>query len=86
MYYLYVLIGKKDRSVVIGCTGNVEKRLEAHNAGKLPGTRNKRPFELVYKEETKDKQAAFRLERFYKTPQGRRILKKKIDEAALGTV
>ena len=35
-------------------------------------------MELIYKEEYQDKYEAFKMERFYKTAKGKRILKSKI--------
>jgi len=76
---VYVLQSQKDGIIHIGSTGNVEKRLLAHNAGKVSYTKHKKPWQLIYREEVRDKHRAFSLERFYKTPQGQSILKKKIE-------
>ncbi len=51
MWYLYILRCKDD-SLYTGITTDVEKRLEAHRAGKgAKYTRGRGPLELVYKEE-----------------------------------
>ena len=54
MWYLYILRCKDD-SLYTGITTDVEKRLEAHRAGKgAKYTRGRGPLELVYKEECAD--------------------------------
>lgn len=52
-----------DGSLYTGWTNNIEKRLEAHNAGKGGKyTRVRTPVELVYLEEHETKQEAMRRE------------------------
>ena len=54
MWYLYILRCKDD-SLYTGITTDVDKRLEAHRAGKgAKYTRGRGPLELVYKEECAD--------------------------------
>ena len=51
MNYTYIL-KCKDETLYTGWTNDIEKRLEAHNAGKgAKYTRSRRPVELVYLEE-----------------------------------
>ena len=51
IWYLYILRCKDD-SLYTGITTDVEKRLEAHRAGKgAKYTRGRSPLELVYREE-----------------------------------
>ena len=62
MWYLYILRCKDD-SLYTGITTDVEKRLEAHRAGKgAKYTRGRGPLELVYKEECGDHSDALRRE------------------------
>ena len=62
MWYLYILRCKDD-SLYTGITTDVEKRLEAHRAGKgAKYTRGRGPLELVYKEECGDHSEALRRE------------------------
>ena len=62
MWYLYIL-RCKDGSLYTGITTDVEKRLEAHRAGKgAKYTRGRGPLELVYKEECGDHSDALRRE------------------------
>lgn len=48
MYYVYVLKSDKDDSFYIGYSSNLKRIIDAHNAGKSPSTRHKRPYKLVY--------------------------------------
>ena len=62
MWYLYIL-RCKDNSLYTGITTDVEKRLEAHRAGKgAKYTRGRGPLELVYREECGDHSDALRRE------------------------
>ncbi len=78
MHYVYVLKSLKDNNFYIGCTGNITDRLNYHNAGKVFSTKNRRPLELIYQESYIDKYEAYKKERYYKTPKGKRELKVKI--------
>ena len=62
MWYLYIL-RCKDGSLYTGITTDVDKRLEAHRAGKgAKYTRGRGPLELVYKEECGDHSDALKRE------------------------
>lgn len=52
-----------DGSLYTGWTNDIEKRLEAHNAGKgAKYTKSRRPVKLVYLEEFETKEEAMRRE------------------------
>ena len=62
IWYLYML-RCKDGSLYTGITTDVEKRLEAHRAGKgAKYTRGRGPLELVYREECGTHSAALKRE------------------------
>ena len=62
MNYIYIL-KCKDETLYTGWTNDIEKRLEAHNAGKgAKYTRSRRPVELVYLEQFETKEEAMRRE------------------------
>jgi len=79
MYYVYVLKSKKDNNLYIGCTENIEKRLDYHNSGKVKSTKHRIPFEILFYETYDDKYQAFNMERYYKTAKGKRELKLKME-------
>jgi len=78
MHSIYVLKSQKDGNLYVGCTANIEKRIEYHNNGKVFSTKNRRPFILIFKEDYADKYEAFRKEKYYKSATGKRELKSKI--------
>lgn len=78
MHVVYVLRSEKDGNLYIGCTEDLERRLLSHTAGRVRATKSRRPLVLLYTEEYPDMYEAFRMERFYKTAQGKRRLKQKL--------
>lgn len=75
MYYVYILHSGKDGNLYIGSTGDLKKRLENHNNGYSPATKNRRPLSLVYYESYISKHDAKRREIFLKGGKGRGELK-----------
>ena len=74
-HYIYVLRSKKDKSLYVGYTRNVFKRLRYHNLGLNFSTRTKKPWVLIYFEAFLDKEDALRREKYFKKTQGKRALK-----------
>jgi putative endonuclease len=62
-FYVYLLRGRRDNSLYIGCTSNLRKRLTFHKKGKVYSTRRMLPMELIYFEAYKSKQDAFEREK-----------------------
>jgi putative endonuclease len=77
-YFTYVLISKKDGKYYIGWTDNVERRLIAHNLGKVDSTKSRKPFELIYYEACLSKKKAIDREKQLKTGFGRKYIKSRI--------
>ena len=74
-YCVYVLLSLKDRILYHGFTSNLEERLKDHTAGRTKSTRARRPFILIHSEYYLQKSDAMRRERYFKTAEGRRMLK-----------
>ncbi len=74
-YCVYVLQSEKDLLLYHGFTTNIERRLIEHNAGKTKSTSSRRPLKLVYCEFFISKEDAMRRESYFKTSQGKRMLK-----------
>lgn len=68
-YFVYIL-ENKDKRHYIGCTSNIKKRLEAHNAGVTRSTKPYRPWKLIYLEKFDSKQGAYKKEWYLKHPKG----------------
>jgi putative endonuclease len=75
MYLVYVLRSIRDAKNYIGMTSDLERRLREHNAGRVPSTKIRRPFELIYSEKFENKDLAEKRERFFKTGKGFEVLK-----------
>ena len=80
MQFVYALKSRKDGKLYVGCTANIEERLEYHNSGKVFSTKNRRPFVLVFQEAYENKYEAFAKEKYYKTAKGKKELKNKIGQ------
>ena len=46
MYYVYVLQSKKNKSLYVGYTKDLETRFAEHNKGLCVSTKNRKPFHL----------------------------------------
>lgn len=78
MYYVYILFSKKDKKLYIGYSADLKNRILAHLNGRVGATKNRLPLQLVYYEAFINEKAARKQELFYKTGQGRRILKNRL--------
>ena len=71
MHHVYVLFSELDRRLYIGSTGDIERRLQAHNFGLTPSTKYRRPLQLLFYEAYQNKLDALRRERYLKTTKGK---------------
>ena len=78
MFYVYILISKKDNGFYIGCTKDLKIRIREHNAGHVKSTKNRLPMELIYYEACLNQSDAFYREKYLKTTYGRRYLKNRL--------
>ena len=75
MYYVYVLKNFEFNRLYIGSSASPDKRLMAHNAGKVKSTKRFRPWERILLEEHDDREKAEKRERYLKSGWGRRWLR-----------
>ena len=66
-YYVYILKSLKDGKKYVGYTNNLPSRFEAHNSGKVPSTKHRRPLKLIYFEACLQRDDATRREKYFKT-------------------
>jgi putative endonuclease len=78
MFYTYILLSEVDGKLYTGYTKNIEARFEAHNAGKVPSTKNRRPLKLIYFEACLNQQDATHREKYLKTHYGKMFLKNRL--------
>jgi len=83
-YYTYVLQSLKDLNFYVGYTNNLVKRIEDHNKGKVPSTKNRTPLKLIYWEGCLNQQDATRREKYLKTAWGKRFIKNRIKNYLTG--
>ncbi|MCL4403809.1 GIY-YIG nuclease family protein [Patescibacteria group bacterium] len=74
MYYVYSL--KCRDGYYIGCTDDIEDRLERHQKGQVPATADRLPVTLGFYFATEDKYKAFEFEKYLKSGSGRAFLNK----------
>ena len=80
MYYVYIIESKKEKELYIGYTSNLQKRIKEHNSGKSKSTKRYMPWKLIYYEACLNENDAKRRERYLKTSQGRRMIKRRLKE------
>ena len=76
-YFVYILISDFDSSYYVGMAKNVARRLNEHNKGKSQFTKSKIPWRIVLVEGPFETIEARRLEKYYKTTNGKNQLRKK---------
>ena len=80
MFYTYVLQSEKNKEIYIGFTSNLKHRLLEHNQGLNFSTKRYMSWKLVYYEACLEESDARRREKYLKTTQGGRLLKRRIKD------
>ena len=62
MYFVYILKSRKSKNLYIGCTNDLNKRLEEHNGGLVKSTSPYIPWQIVFYEAYFFKQEAYHRE------------------------
>jgi len=78
MFYTYVLRSKKDGKWYTGSASDLQKRFKQHNDGKVPSTKGRGPFEMIYCEACVDVQDACSREKYLKSGMGKRYLRNRL--------
>lgn len=78
--YVYVLESRKNGELYYGSTLDLKSRLKEHNRGLNRSTKPFRPWRLIYYEACLSEKDAKRREKYFKTNQGRRLLKRRLKE------
>jgi putative endonuclease len=76
MYGVYILRSKKDKSLYIGYSNSIKRRVNEHQKGQCFSTANKRPWEIIYCELYKNREDAVHRESFFKSGWGRNYINK----------
>jgi len=67
MYFVYVLLSKKDDELYVGYTTDLKRRLGQHWSGEVTSTSYRRPLKLVYYQAFLSRKDAMREERYLKS-------------------
>ena len=84
MHYVYVLQSSKDKKFYVGYSKELKQRVEEHNRGVVPATKQRRPLRLVYYEACVSKNDALRREKYLKTGWGKRFIKNRLKDYLTG--
>lgn len=79
-FFVYVLQSIKSAELYVGLSTALKKRLEEHNRGLNFSTKAYRPWQLIHFEAYLNKKDAVRREKYLKTNQGARLLKRMLKE------
>jgi putative endonuclease len=79
-FYVYVLESLKNKDIYIGYTNDLRKRVKEHNQGLSKSTKPYAPWKLIYYEACLNREDTQRREKYFKTSQGRRLLKRRLKE------
>ena len=74
--YVYILRSLRNHRVYIGVTGCIDARLDKHNSGRVQATCKDFPFQLVRSEVFDSLTLARHREKFFKSGDGRRVVKR----------
>jgi len=79
-FYVYVLQSIRGKNLYIGYTTDLKKRLKEHNCGMVFSTRPYISWKLIHYEAYRNERDAKRREKYLKTSQGSRLLKRMLKE------
>lgn len=79
-YYIYVIQSIQHYDLYVGYTTDLKERLKRHNGGFNISTKSHRPWQLIHYEAYRNEEDAKRREKYLKTSQGSRLLKRMLKE------
>jgi len=79
-HFVYILKSDVDKSLYVGYTKNIKRRIEEHNQGLNFSTKSKKPWVLIFFEGYRSEIDAKRREKYLKTIQGSRTVKRMLKE------
>jgi len=78
MFYVYILLSAKDHKFYVGMTADLQRRFAEHARGNVASTKSRRPMVLVCYEAYRTKKEASRREKYVKSSDGKKDLRKRI--------
>ena len=80
MFYVYVIESLNNDNLYVGCTNDLVKRIKEHNQGINFSTKPYKPWKCIYYEACLNETDAKRREKYFKTTQGNRLLKRRLKD------
>lgn len=80
MFYVYILESIEKKDIYTGYTEDLSRRLKEHNEGLNFSTKKGASWKVIYYEACLDVVDAKRREKYLKTSQGRRMIKRRLKE------
>ncbi|HEV7424460.1 MAG TPA: GIY-YIG nuclease family protein [Candidatus Paceibacterota bacterium] len=80
MFYIYILESTKDKNLYIGYTSDLKNRIKEHNQGLNFSTKRYGTWKIIYYEACREETDARRREKYLKTTQGNRLIKRRIKD------
>lgn len=80
MFYVYILQSNKNKQLYIGYTSDLKRRFKEHNLGLNFSTKRYMPWKIIYYEACTEESDAKRREKYLKTTQGNRLIKRRIKD------
>ncbi len=77
-YYVYIIQSKKDKSIYIGFTTNLTRRIKEHNNNFSGYTKSKSPWSLIWYCVFADELSAKSFEKYLKSGSGKAFIQKRI--------
>lgn len=84
MYYVYVLLSKRDGKKYVGFTKDLKQRLEQHSKGEVDSTKDRLPLTLIYYEACIKRSDATHREKYLKTYHGKMFIKLRLKSYLTG--
>lgn len=78
--YVYILESRLNNNLYVGVSRDLKKRLKEHNDGLNQSTKSFRPWKIIHYEAYLNKRDADRREKYLKTSQGSRLLRRMLKE------
>jgi len=79
-HYVYIIQSVKNNDIYVGYTTNLIRRLKEHNQGLNFSTKSAKPWKCIYYEACLNVNDAKRREKYLKTSQGQRLIKRRLKD------
>jgi len=78
IYFVYLLLSKKDNDFYTGYTNSLGKCFKEHQEGKVKSTKHRLPVQLIYYEVCLNKYDALAREKYLKSGRGKKYIRSRL--------